>query len=123
MRNIFREVVEEEFLVNVVIQKSLSQAPLSCDELKIFQTVDFGTLIVEYALTYPEAVEVMAWAKNESQRAKNQYLYIPNKDCPAPVGARPGSPGLNESYVSSGKKRVKITRRQIRHIIKENLAI
>jgi len=104
--------VTEEDRVQAILQKSLSKAPLTIDEVKQLEKMDMGSLIIEYDMTYPQAVHIVYWLKNETQRITNEYLYQRTGDW-VPRGVRPGSPGIIESQ--------KINSSQLRKIILEEL--
>ena len=91
-KRMLNEVTEEEFL-HAIFQKSFSKAPLTIDEVKKLGGIDMGNLIIEYDMSYPQAVEIIYWLKNETQRITNEYLYQRKGDWD-PRGVRPGSPGL-----------------------------
>ena len=90
----------------------MDQAPLALDELKSLQHVDFGTLLIEHDLTYPQAERVIYWIKNEMQRTTDEFLYQRQGDW-QPRGVRPGSPGLIETR--------KFGRDNLRHLIRKTL--
>jgi len=112
-KRMLNEVSEEE-RVQAIFQKSFSKAPLTIDEVKQLSGIDMGSLIIEYDMSYPQAVEIVYWLKSETQRITNEYLYQRTGDW-APRGVTPGSPGL----ITFESRKIKTS--QLRKIIAEEL--
>ena len=71
-KKLLREEANEKVLMNSSVQKALSRAPLSFDDLTVLESVDVASLIVEYGLSYPEAERVVNWVRNEVYRFNAQ---------------------------------------------------
>ena len=71
-KKLLREKTNEKVLMNSSIQKALSRAPLSLDDLTVLESVDVASLIVEHNLSYPEAERVVSWVRNEVYRFNAQ---------------------------------------------------
>ena len=83
--------------VTVAIQKSLSMAPLSVNEVIQLGNTLYGDLVVEYGLSQSQADSVTAWLKNEVLRLNNEAVVNGPIEGYDVRYRRPGSPGLFES--------------------------
>jgi len=109
MRVRLNEAAKRE-LLETAMQKALSSAPLSLDEVRLLQELDMGTLIVEHSMSYSQAKQIVLWRRNEKNRINAMSLDIPI-DGYIPTGVRQGSrfSGIQEST----------SRRIVREIIQE----
>jgi hypothetical protein len=105
--------------LETAIIKSLDRDPLTVTELDALREVDTHVLMNEHGLFLDEANGVLKWCQEENMRWNAQSLYVHEPDYKRWV--RPeGSyfPALHE-----GKKSVKLSRRRLRQIIKEEMEL
>ena len=113
MQKRLSEATQEEVLFQATLQKALSSAPLTLQELQTLQELDFGSLVIEHNMSYTQAKHVLLWRRNEKQRINALSLQQPIEGW-LPRGSRQGSrsPEMQES-----KSRV-----LVRNLIKEELS-